>query len=166
VRWVRRMMGRYDSVVGMASLCARSSRPQCSPQQIPPEISRAICVLKQAHGAWWLRRIAKQVRWQWRTEPECQHWVNVGRMRRVLVRHPELDPLAPASERIALRHVGYLTCNLIWVGDIHETPLPDGHLWCTLHWLNLHSRFELSQLTAQRLSEALVVRSFLDIAQQ
>ena len=166
VRWVRRTVGRYDAAVGLASLCDDSSRPQRSPQRTPPEIEAAICALKQTHMAWGRRQIAKQLRWQWRAEPERQRWVSVGRVRRVLARHPELEPPAPVPERTLPRHIDYLTCNLIWAADIHETHLPDGSVWYTLHWLDLYSRFELGQLTAQRLTEELVVHSFLDVAQQ
>ena len=166
VRWVRRTVGRYDAAVGLASLCDDSSRPQRSPQRTPPEIEAAICALKQTHMAWGRRQIAKQLRWQWRAEPERQRWVSVGRVRRVLARHPELEPPAPVPERTLPRHIDYLTCNLIWAADIHETHLPDGSVWYTLHWLDLYSRFELGQLTAQHLTEELVVHSFLDVAQQ
>jgi transposase InsO family protein len=166
VRWVRRTVGRYDAAVGVASLCDHSSRPQRSPQRAPPEIEAAICALKQTHMAWGRRQIAKQLRWQWRDQPERQRWVSVGRVRRVLARHPELTLPMPAPERTPPRQIDYLTCNLLWAADIHETHLPDGSVWHTLHWLDLHSRFELGQLTAQRLTEELVVHSFLDAARQ
>jgi hypothetical protein len=166
VRWVRRTMGRYDAAIGLASLCDHSSRPQRSPQQTPPEIEAAMCALKQAHGAWGRRQIARQLRWQWRDAPEHLPWVSVGRGRRGVARHPELDALAPTRERTPPRQIDYLTCNLLWAADIHETHLPDGSVWYTLHWLDLHSRFELGQLTAQRLTEEAVVHSFLAVAQQ
>jgi transposase InsO family protein len=166
VRWVRRTMGRYDAAVGVASLCDHSSRPQRSPQRAPPEIEVATCALKQTHMAWGRRQIAKQLRWQWRDQPERQCWVSVGRVRRVLARHPELTPPMPAPERTPPRQIDYLTCNLLWAADIHETHLPDGSVWYTLHWLDLHSRFELGQLTTQHLTEELVVDSFLEVARQ
>jgi hypothetical protein len=166
VRWVRRTVGRYDAAVGVVSLEDRSSRPQRSPQRTPPEIEAAICALKQAHAAWGRRQIAKQLRWQWRDEPERQRWVSVGRVRRVLTQHPELDPPAAAPEHTPPRHIDYLTCNLLWAADIHETHLADGSVWYTLHWLDLYSRFELGQLTTQHVTEELVVHSFLDVAQQ
>ena len=150
----------------MASLEDRSSRPQRSPQRTPPEIAAAICALKQAHAAWGRRQIAKQLRWQWREDPERQRWVSVGLVRRVLAQHRELDPPAPAPEHIPLRHIDYLTCNLLWAADIHETHLADGSVWYTLHWLDLYSRFELGQLTAQHLTEESIVHSFLEVAQQ
>jgi len=166
VRWVRRTIGRYDGSVGVASLCDHSSRPRQSPQRTPPEVEAAMCALKQTHPAWGRRQIAKQLRWQWRDRPQRQCWASVGRVRRVLKRHPELTPPMPAPERTPRRQIDYLTCNLLWAADIHETHLPDGSVWHTLHWLDLHSRFELGQLTAQRLTEELVVHSFLDVARQ
>src|SRR5512136_361788 len=80
VRWVRRTVGRYEAVVGVASLCDHSSRPQRSPQRTPPEIEAAICALKEAHAVWGRRQIAKQLRWQWRDDPVRQGWVSVGRV--------------------------------------------------------------------------------------
>ena len=112
------------------------------------------------------RQIAKPLRWQWRDEPERQRWVSVGRVRRVLAQHRELDPPAAAPEHTPLRHIDYLTCNLLWAADIHETHLADGSVWYTLHWLDLSSRLELGQLTTQHVTEELVVPSFLDVAQQ
>ena len=159
-------LGRYDAAVGVVSLENRSSRPQRSPQRTPPEIEAAICALKQAHTAWGRRQIAKQLRWQWRDEPERQRWVSVGRVRRVLAQHPELGPPAATLEHTPPRHIDYLTCNLLWAADIHETHLADGSVWYTLHWLDLYSRFELGQLTTQHVTEELVVHSFLDVAQQ
>ena len=167
VRWVRRTVGRYDATVGVASLADHSSRPHRSPAQTPSEIAAAICALKQAHATWGRRQIAKQLRWQWRADPERQCWVSVGRVRRVLAQHPELPPSVPAPpEHTAPRQIDYLACNLLWAADIHETHLADGNVWYTLHWLDLYSRFELGQLTTQRLTEALVVHSFLAVAQQ
>jgi hypothetical protein len=166
VRWVRRTVGRYDAAVGVASLSDHSSRPQRSPQRTPPEIAGAICALKQTHAAWGRRQIAKQLRWQWREDPERQRWVSVGRVRRVLAQHPELTPPVPPPERTPPRQIDYLACNLLWAADIHETHLPDGNVWSTLHWLDLYSRFELGQFTTQHLTEELVVHSFLAVAQQ
>ena len=165
-RWVRRTVERYDAAVGVASLCDHSSRPHRSPQQTPPEIAAAICALKQTHAAWGRRQIAKQLRWQWCADPERQRWVSVGRVRRVLAQHPELTPAVPPPERTPPRQIDYLACNLLWAADIHETHLSEGSVWYTLHWLDLYSRFELGQLTAQNLTEELVVHSFLDVAQQ
>jgi transposase InsO family protein len=160
-------MGRYDAAVGIASLADHSSRPQRSPRQTPSEIAAAICALKQAHAVWGRRQIAKQLRWQWRDDPERQRWVSVGRVRRVLAQHPELSPSVSAPpERTPPRQIDYLACNLLWAADIHETHLADGSVWYTLHWLDLYSRFELGQLTTQHLTEELVVRSFLAVAQQ
>ena len=87
-------------------------------------------------------------------------------MRRVLARHPELQPAAAPPAAKPLRQIDYLTCNLLWAADIQETQLPDGATWRTLHWIDLHSRYLLGQLTVQSLSEALVVESFLAVARQ
>jgi hypothetical protein len=64
------------------------------------------------------------------------------------------------------RQIDYLACNLIWAADIQEIHLADGSTWRTLHWIDLHSRYVLGQLTVQELSEALVVESFLAVARQ
>jgi len=163
-RWVTRTLKRYDPQVGLASLRDRSSRPRHSPNQTPAEIEQAICALKQAHPSWGRRQLGKQLRWQWRDDPERQAWVTESRVRRVLARHPELAPPVPEKTRRSARQIDYLECNLVWGADIHQTRLPDGSIWETLHWLDLYSRYELGQLTTTRLTEELVVQSFVDVA--
>jgi transposase len=165
-RWVYRALARYDEQVGLASLRDRSSRPHDSPQRTPVEIERAICEMKQHHAAWGRRQICKQLRWQWRDDPQRRAWVTESRVRCVLARHPELAPPAPAVARRPPRQIDYLECNLLWGADIHQTRLPDGSIWETLHWLDLHSRYELGQVTAPRLTEELVVQSFLLVTRQ
>lgn len=163
-RWVIRTLGRYDPQIGLASLRDRSSRPQRSPNQTPAEIEAAICALKRAHPPWGRRQICKQLRWQWRNDPERRAKVTVSRVRCVLARHPELAPPVPETVRRPARQIDYLECNLLWGADIHQTRLSDGTRWETLHWLDLHSRYELGQLTVARLTEELVVQSFLTVA--
>jgi transposase InsO family protein len=164
-RWVRRTLARYDSQVGRESLKDCSSRPHHCPNRTPSEVEEAICGLKRAHPVWGRRQIARQLRWQWRAEPERLCWVSEGRVRRVLARHPELGSPAPAREkRPPPRQIDYLECNLIWAADIQQTTLPDGSVWETLHWLDLHSRYELGQVTAPRLTEEMAARSFLQVA--
>lgn len=165
-RWVIRTLNRYDPQVGLASLRDRSSRPHRSPNQTPAEIEAAICALKQAHPTWGRRQIGKQLRWQWRNDPERRAGITESRIRCVLARHPELAPPAPKTARQPARQIDYLECNLLWGADIHQTRLPDGSVWETLHWLDLHSRYELGQLTVARLTEELVVQSFLTVAEQ
>lgn len=165
-RWVRRTFNRYDPEYGIDSLCDHSSRPQHSPNQTPPEIDQAVCELKQAHPAWGRRQIAKQLAWQWRDEPERARWVTEGRVRCVLARHPELTPAPSGREINPPRQIDYLACNILWAADIHETRLADGCLWQTLHWLDLHSRYELGQTTAAAWTENKVVESFLAVARQ
>jgi hypothetical protein len=58
----------------------------------------------------------------------------------------------------------YLECNLLWAADIHQTKLEDGSVWETLHWLDLHSRYELGQSTTARLTEEQVAYSFVQTA--
>jgi len=163
-RWVVRTLARYDPQVGLASLRDRSSRPRRSPKQTPAEIEQAICALKQAHPPWGRRQLCKQLRWQWRDDPERRAWVTESRVRCVLARHPELSPPAPANAPRQPRQIDYLECNLLWGMDIHQTRLTDGSLWETVHWLDLYSRFELGQLTVARLTEELIVHSFLEVA--
>lgn len=164
-RWVRRTFARYDPQVGQASLHDRSSRPHGSPNQTPAPVEKAICAMKEAHPAWGRRQIAKQLRWQWREDPSRLPWVSEGRVRRVLSRHPELAPPAPKVAPPP-RQIDYLECNLLWAADIHHTKLEDGSTWETLHWLDLHSRYELGQVTASRLTEAKVLDSFLQVAEE
>jgi len=163
-RWVTRTLKRYDPQVGLASLRDRSSRPRHSPNQTPAEIEQAICALKQAHPSWGRRQLRKQLQWQWRDDPERRAWATESRVRRVLARHPELALPAPEKTRRSARQIDYLECNLMWGADIHQTRLPDGSIWETLHWLDLYSRYELGQLTTTRLTEELVVQSFVDVA--
>lgn len=165
-RWVIRTLQRYNAQIGLASLQDRSSRPQHSPKQTPAEIEQAICALKQKHPVWGRRQVCKQLRWEWRDDPARQAWVTESRVRCVLARHPELVPAAPETTPQATRQIDYLECNLLWGTDIHQTRLPDGSTWETLHWLDLHSRYELGQLTTVRLTEELVVQSFLTVAGQ
>jgi transposase InsO family protein len=129
-------------------------------------VEEGICALKQAHPAWGRRQIAKQLRWQWRDSPSLLPWVSESRVRRVLARHPELAPAAPERKVPACQPIDYLECNLLWAGDIHQTKLEDGSVWETLHWLDLHSRYELGQSTAARLTEEQVAYSFLQTAGQ
>jgi hypothetical protein len=152
--------------IGLGSLHDRSSRPTQSPTRTPAEIERAICDLKQAHPVWGRRQIAKQLHWRWRDDPQCLAGISVGRVRRVLARHPELQAAEAAPADKPARQIDYLTCNLLWAADIQQTQLPDGSTWRTLHWIDLHSRYLLGQLTVQSLSEALVVESFLAVARQ
>lgn len=163
-RWVIRALGRYDPQVGLAGLRDHSSRPRRSPNRTPAEIEQAICALKQTHPSWGRRQLCKQLRRQWRDDPERRAWVSEGRVRCVLARHPELAPPAPEATPRAARQIDYLECNLLWGADIHQTRLPDGSIWETLHWLDLYSRYELGQLTAPRLTEELVVQGFLTVA--
>lgn len=165
-RWVRRTLRRYDARLGLDSLHDRSSRPHHCPNQTPPEIEQAVCELKRAHPAWGRRQITTQLRWRWREDPARQQWVSEKRVRHVLKCHRELDPPAPPQDRPPPRQINYLECNLIWAADIHATRLADGTTWQTLHWLDLHSRYELGQLTVQSLTEDLVIQSFLSVAQQ
>jgi Homeodomain-like domain/Integrase core domain len=165
-RWVRRTFARYDSQVGLDSLRDRSSRPWHSPKQTPADVEGAICALKQAHPVWGRRQIAKQLRWHWRENPSLLCWVSEGRVRRVLARHPELVVATPPREEPSCHPIDYLECNLLWAADIHQTKLEDGVVWETLHWLDLHSRYELGQSTAARLTEEQVAHSFLQTAGQ
>ena len=165
-RWVRRTLGRYDPEVGLDSLRDRSSRPQRSPKRTPVEVEEAICRLKQAHPAWGRRQLAKQLRWQWRENPSWQCWVSEGRVRRILVRHPELAAASPQREKPSSHPIDYLECNLFWAADIHQTKIADGSVWETLHWIDLHSRYELGTWTAARLTEEQVANSFLQTARQ
>jgi hypothetical protein len=166
LRWVRRTFARAEAQASPTDLRDRSSRPQHSPGQTPAEIEQAICDLKQAHPAWGRRQIAKQLRWRWRANAQRLLWISEGRVRCVLARHPELHA-APAAAAAQPRHpIDYLACNLIWAADIQETQLADGSTWHTLHWIDLHSRYLLGQLTVPTLTEALVVESFLGVARQ
>jgi hypothetical protein len=83
----------------------------------------------------------------------------------VLARHPELHATAPFAAK-PVRQIDYLACNLIWAADIQETQLADGSTWRTRHWIDLHSRYLLGQLTVPTLTEALVVESFRVAARQ
>jgi len=130
------------------------------------EIERAICDLKQAHPAWGRRQIAKQLRWGWRTNAQRLLWISEGRVRCVLDRHPELQAAPAPSVAKPVRQIDYLACNLLWAADIQETQLADGSTWQTLHWIDLHSRYLLGQVTVPALTEALVVESFLAVARQ
>lgn len=163
-RWVRRTLARYDPQQGLESLKDRSSRPHRSPQRTPVEVEEAICALKREHPSWGRRQIAHQLRWQWREEPDLQRWVSEGRVRRVLARHPELNPPDSTPPHPSPRQIDYLQCHLLWGADIQQTTLPDGSVWETLHWLELHSRYELGQVTAPRLTEEMVAQSFLEVA--
>jgi hypothetical protein len=163
-RWVRRTLARYDERVGLVSLRDRSSRPHVSPKRTPPDIEQAICQLKQAHPPWGRRQVAKQLRWQWRDDAARQALITTARVRAVLQRHPELTPAPPAERQPPPRQIEYLACNLLWAADAHQTRLADGSTWETLHWLDLHSRYDLGQVTAAHLTEDLVLRSFLAVA--
>jgi len=165
-RWVRRTFARQDGPGDLASLRDRSSRPQRSPGRTPTEIEQAMCELKQAHPLWGRRQIASQLRWRWQEDDRRLAWVSAGRVRQVLARHPELQPAQSSPEAKPVRQIDYLACNLIWAADIQETHLADGSTWRTLHWIDLHSRYLLGQLTVQELTEALVVESFLAVARQ
>lgn len=163
-RWVRRTLKRYDQQVGLESLRDRSSRPHCSPNRTPTPIEEAICELKQAHSNWGRRQISKQLRWQWRDDPAQLQWVSEGRVRRVLGTHPQLRSPPSEMDQRPARQIDYLGCNLLWGADTHYTRLADGTVWETLHWLDLHSRYELGQMTSPCLTEQLVVQSFLAVA--
>jgi hypothetical protein len=163
-RWVRRALARYDERVGTASLRDHSSRPRTSPKRTPPDVEQAICALKQAHPGWGRRQIAKQLRRQWQDDPTRRGAVGPARVRCVLKRHPELAPSAPTQQQAPARAIDYVACNLLWAADYHQTHLADGSTWETLHWLDLHSRYELGQVTASRLTDDLVARSFLSVA--
>ena len=165
-RWVRRTLARYDPQVGLESLGDRSSRPHHSPNRTPAEIEQAICDLKQAHLHWGRRQIGKQLRWRWRDDPDRLRWVSEGRVRCVLARHPEIAPPATEEERPSHRQIDYLECNILWGADIQHTKLADGSTWETIHWLDLHSRYELAQVTAACLTEEIVVQSYLLAAQR
>jgi len=162
-RWFHRTLSRYDPQMGLESLRDRSSRPQHTPDRTPPHIEEAICELKRTRPHWGRRQIAKQLRWRWRSEPSCLRWISEGRIRRVLARHPELSPPAPKQETSPHRQIDYLECNIIWAADIHHTKLADGSHWETLHWLDLHSRYELGQVTAPHLTEEMVTQSMLEV---
>lgn len=166
VRWVRRTFARQKGPEDLASLRDHSSRPVRSPGRTPAAIEQAICELKQAHPRWGRRQIARQLRWRWRADAERLTWVSAGRVRRVMARHPELQPAPPPPAAKVARQIDYLQCNLIWAADIHETQLADGSTWRTLHWIDLHSRYQLGQLTGPALSETQVVESFLAVAHQ
>jgi hypothetical protein len=165
-RWVRRTFARQKRPDDLASLRDRSSCPKRSPGRTPAEIEQAICELKQTHPLWGRRQIARQLRWRWQKDAQRLAWVSESRVRRVLAHHAELQPVPPAPEAKPARQIDYLACNLIWAADIQETHLADGSTWRTLHWIDLHSRYLLGQLTVQELSEALVVESFLAVARQ
>ena len=163
-RWVRRTLKRYDKQVGLESLRDRSSRPHHSPNRTPTAVEEAICELKQAYPHWGRRQISKQLRWQWRDDPARRKWVSEGRVRRVLRTHPKLRSPPAETDKQPSREIDYQACNLIWGADTHQTCLADGTVWETLHWLDLHSRYELGQVTCSRLTEQLVVQSFLAVA--
>jgi putative transposase len=162
-RWLRRTLVRYDPQVGLDSLKDRPARPQRSPNQTPPAVEEAILDCKRAHSPWGRRQICRQLRWQ---RPGDRPWLSESRVRRVLARHPELRPRAAKVERRVPRQIDYLVCNLLWATDIYQTRLPDGSLWETLTWLDLHSRYALGQVSAARLTEQRVIDSFLAVARQ
>lgn len=165
-RWVSRTLKRYDPQKGLESLRDKSSRPHHSPNQTPAEVEQAVCQLKQEHPHWGRRQIAKQLRWQWRDEPESQRWVSESRVRCILARHPELKPPSPQKPSSPSRQIDYLQCNLLWAADVQQTSLPDGQVMETIRWLDLHSRFELGCFSAPRLTMDQAVSSFLEVAQQ
>jgi len=162
-RWVRRTLGRYDSQVGADSLRDRSSRPHRSPQQTPSHVEEAILACRRAHPAWGRRQIGRQLRWQ---QLDDRSWLSDSRVRRVLARHPELRAQPPPAEPQVPRHIDYLACNLLWAADIYQTRLTDGSVWETLSWLDLYSRYALGQVSAPRLTEQMVIDSFLSVARQ
>jgi hypothetical protein len=162
-RWVRRTFGRYDPQVGLDSLKDQSSRPRRSPQQTPTHVEEAILDCKRAHQSWGRRQIGRQLRWQ---RPDDRLWLSDSRVRRVLARHPELRAVPPQAEPRVPRHIDYLACNLLWAADIYQTRLADGSVWETLSWLDLYSRYALGQVSAPRLTEQLVINSFLAVAGQ
>jgi hypothetical protein len=161
-RWVRRTLARYDAQAGLASLKDHSSRPRSSPNRTTPDAERAICDMKRAHAEWGRRQIAKQLRWLWRDQPARCKAITASRVRCVLKRHPEFDP-PPPPQLPPPRQIDYLTCNLLWAADCHQTRLADGSTWDTLQWVDLHSRFALGQVTAANLTEESVVQSLLDV---
>ncbi len=165
-RWVRRTFARQKTLDDLASLRDRSSCAKRSPGRTSAEIEQAMCELKQAHPLRGRRQIARQLRWRWQEDAARLAWVSEGRVRRVLARHPELQPAQPPPAAKVVRQIDYLQCNLIWAADIQETRLPDGSTRRTLHWIDLHSRHQLGQLTVQELSEGQVVESFLAVARQ
>jgi hypothetical protein len=162
-RWVRRTLARYDVRAGRASLKDHSSRPHASPNRTAPDVEQAICDMKRAHPEWGRRQIAKQLRWLWRDQPARSKAVTASRVRCVLKRRPEFAP-PPPPQLPPPRHIEYLTCNLFWAADCHQTRLADGSTWDTLQWIDLHSRFALGQVTAATLTEEVVVQSFLQVA--
>ena len=165
-RWVRRTLARYDERAGLASLKDHPSRPHASPHQMPADIEQAICEMKQAHPGWGRRQMSRQLRWRWRDDPVRRAKISDAGVRCVLKRHPELMPLAATPTQPAPRQIEYLTCNLIWATDGHQTRLADGSTWETLQWIDLHSRYALGQVTASALTEDLVMQSFLDVARR
>ena len=165
-RWVRRTFKRYDQRIGLESLRDRSSRPHHSPNRTPAVIEEAICELKEAHPSWGRRQISKQLRWQWHDDPARRRWASEGRVRRVLRTHPKLRGPPSETNKQPPRQIDYVACNLIWGADTHQTRLADGSVWETLHWLDLYSRYELGQVTVGRLTEQMVVESFLAVAVQ
>jgi Homeodomain-like domain/Integrase core domain len=162
-RWVRRTLERYDPDVGLASLRDHSSRPHSSPNRTSSEVEQAMCAMKQAHPGWGRRQISSQLRWQWRDEPARCAGITASRVRCVLKRHREFDPPAPPQVPPP-RQIEYLSCNLLWAADCHQTRLADGSSWDSLQWIDLHSRFALGQVTAATLTEEAVVQSFLQVA--
>jgi Homeodomain-like domain len=163
-RWVRRVFARYDAEVGVASLTDRSSRPHASPNRTPPDMEHRICQMKQEQPSWGRRQIARQLRYEWRNDPTRLPMISVARVRCVLKRHPELTPVPPPVEPAPARQIDYLACNLLWAADAHQTCLADGSTWETLRWLDLHSRYDLGQVTALHLTEDIVMHSFLSVA--
>jgi hypothetical protein len=162
-RWVRRTLARYDAQMGLASLKDQSSRPHSSPNRTAADAEQAICDMKRAHAEWGRRQIAKQLRWLWRDQPARCTAVTPSRVRCVLKRHREFDP-PPPPQLPPPRQIEYLTCNLLWAADCHQTRLEDGSTWETLQWIDLYSRFALGQVTAPTLTENLVAQSFLHVA--
>jgi transposase InsO family protein len=160
-RWVRRTLVRYNPQVGLESLRDRSSRPHHSPRQTSPQIEKDICEMKQAHPHWGRRQICKQLRWQWRQEPQVQDSITPSKVRRVLARHPELTPLVDSPPRTPPRHIDYGAPHLMWGADFHETKLADGSKWQTLHWIDQYSRYELGQASAPSFTESMVIDSLL-----
>jgi transposase InsO family protein len=136
---MHRWLARYESE-GLEGLGNRSSRPEHSPQQIPPEVEAMVLEMRRAHAYWGARRIAFELARKHVQPPPSESSVY-----RCLVRAAVIDPINRRRRRETWKRWERGAPMELWQLDVvHGFALSDGTAAKALTGIDDHSRFCVS----------------------
>jgi transposase InsO family protein len=155
--WIYKLVARYREG-GVQALQPRSRRPRCCPHETPPEVVRAIVVLRaeleaEGHDAG-AQTIAYHLALQTKDVPSLSSIWRILRREGLIVPEPQKRP------RCALIRFEAELPNEMWQADFTAWRLASGEVVEILNLIDDHSRLHLGADAYQRVKAKDVVSSF------